>query len=227
MARTANRILAEEGAELFLIDVNRQALEAYRNEYPWARICPADASDYGQMEAAMRRAQEELGRIDILLNVCGIIRHLPIDEMAEEDWQKVIDVNLTGYFHSCKCVVPYMKAERYGRIVNISSLGGRTGRPGVGVNYAASKAGVIGMTQLLARELAPWNITVNAIAPGPLQGEMFSSMTKENQNRLAEGIPLGFLGNMEQIAYGIVYLASDESSYTTGEVLDINGGIYI
>ena len=108
-----------------------------------------------------------------------------IDAMPFEDWQAVIDVNLTGYFNACQCVVPYMKKAGYGRIVNVSSVGGRTGRPGVGVNYAASKAGIIGMTQLLAKELAPWQITVNAVAPGPLQGKMFSSMSEENQRKLA------------------------------------------
>ena len=128
-------------------------------------------------------------------------------------------------FHSVKAVVPGMKEQGYGRIVLVSSLGGRTGRPGVGVNYAASKAGVVGMTMLLGYELGPWNITVNSVAPGPLKGKMFSSMTKENIERLQSGTRIPRLGEMDEIAAAIAFLASDESGWTTGEVLDINGGL--
>jgi Dehydrogenases with different specificities (related to short-chain alcohol dehydrogenases) len=120
-----------------------------------------------------------------------------------------------------------MKEQKYGRIVNVASVGGRTGRPGVGVNYAASKAGIIGLTQTLARELAPWNITANAVAPGPLKGRLFLGMAPELIENLEKGIPLGRVGEMDEVAYALLYLASDEASWTTGEVLDVNGGAYI
>ncbi len=231
MALAASSMFLREGAGIFLIDCDEKGLMAFKDTFSdyahhiWTHT--ADAASYEQVSSAMAAAEKAMGRIDILVNTVGIIRHNPIDEMTFEDWQAVINVNLTGYFNACKSAVPYMKLQNYGRIVNISSIGGRTGRPGVGVNYAASKAGIVGMTMLLAKELASHHITVNAIAPGPLKGKMFDSMTMENQNNLSAGIPLGFLGDMDQIAYAITYLASDESAYTTGEVLDINGGLYM
>ncbi len=231
MAMAAGRMFLKEGASLFLIDCNEKGMADFKNDLPAyaGRITTytADVTSCEQMGGAMAAAEKKLGRIDILVNTAGIIRHHPIDEMTFEDWQSVINVNLTGYFNSCKGAVPYMKKCNYGKIVNISSIGGRTGRPGVGVNYAAAKAGIVGMTMLLAKELASSHITVNAIAPGPLKGKMFDSMTPENQKNLSVGIPLGFLGDMDQIAYAITYLASDESAYATGEVLDINGGLYM
>lgn len=187
----------------------------------------ADVRDYQQIEEVVNKTLLEFGRIDILVDFAGIQIHKPIDEMTIEEWQQVIDVDLTGVFNSCKAVIPSMKEHKYGRIVNISSIGGRTGRPGVGVNYAAAKAGVIGLTQALARELAPWSITVNAIAPGPLKGRMFFSMKSDIVDMLQKNIPLGRVGDMDEVAWAIVYLASDEAAWTTGEVLDVNGGALI
>lgn len=231
LARTANALFLREGAELFLIDFDAEALNAIQAEAAERgqklSACRADITRPEQVEAAMDRAAGELGRIDILVNTAGIIRHAPITQMSCEDWNAVIQVNLTGYFNSCKYAVPRMQAQNYGRIVNIASIGGRTGRPGCGCNYSASKAGVIGLTQALAKELAPWSITVNAVAPGPLKGRMFYSMTPEQQASLEAGIPLGHLGDMEHIAYAVLFLASDEAAYATGEVLDVNGGLYI
>lgn len=231
MAGAVNKLFLKEGADLFLIDFDQKGMEAFRAECPEQapRIltCQADVTKPEQMEKAMSEAVNAMGRIDILVNIAGIIRHHPITEMSYDDWNKVIQVNLTGYFNSCKNAVPYMMERGYGRIVNVASIGGRTGRPGCGCNYTASKAGVVGLTQALAKELAPWSITVNAVAPGPLKGRMFYSMTQEQQAGLEAGIPLGHLGSMEDIAYAILFLASDEASYATGEVVDINGGLYI
>lgn len=187
----------------------------------------ADARSYEGIEAAVKSALDEFGRIDILINCAGILIHKPIDVLTVKEWQDVIDINLTGIFNSCKAVTPGMKEKKYGRIVNISSIGGRTGRPGVGVNYAAAKAGIVGLTQTLARELAPWNITANVVAPGPLKGRMFFGMEQHLIDGLIKNIPLGRVGEMDEIAYAILYLASDEAGWTTGEVLDVNGGAYI
>ena len=145
----------------------------------------------------------------------------------EKDHGKLLafaSVNLGGVFRTCKAVVPGMKARKYGRIVIISSIGGRTGR-NVGVNYAASKAGVNGMAINLGYMLAPWNITVNSVAPGPLKGKMFSSMPQAQQDGLAAGIPLGRIGELSDIAAAVAYLGSDDAAWTTGEVLDVNGGL--
>lgn len=231
MAQAANELFLEAGAELMLVDYNEKALEeiqqnlsAYEGR---VSVFQADVTKPEQVESAIQTAVQRLGKLDVLVNIAGIIRHHPVDEMSYEDWCAVLNVNLTGYFLTCKYAVPYMKAQKYGRIVNIASIGGRTGRPGCGCNYAASKAGVVGLTQTLAKELGPWSITVNAIAPGPLKGKMFYSMTEKQQKDLGAGIPLGDLGEMKQVGYAIMFLASDEASHITGEVLDVNGGLYI
>lgn len=227
---TAKRLLSE-GAKLVLTDYNDECMIPFLEELKelgYGDRVVAKGADVRDMDACRKVAdfgRAAFGRIDGLVATAGIIRHHPIDEMPEQDWKDVIDINLTGMFHSVKAVVPGMKEQGYGRIVLVSSLGGRTGRPGVGVNYAASKAGVVGMTMLLGYELGPWNITVNSVAPGPLKGKMFSSMTKENIERLQSGTRIPRLGEVDEIAAAIAFLASDESGWTTGEVLDINGGL--
>ena len=161
----------------------------------------------------------------MLVATAGILRHFPIDEMTEQQWQDVVDINLTGVYHSVKAVVPVMKEQKYGRIVLISSIGGRTGRPGVGVNYAATKAGVNGIAMCLGYELGPWNITVNSVAPGPLKGKMFLSLSQDKVDKLSAGVRIPRLGELDDIASAIAYLGSDDASWTTGEVLDVNGGL--
>jgi NAD(P)-dependent dehydrogenase (short-subunit alcohol dehydrogenase family) len=147
--------------------------------------------------------------------------------MTLDDWRWVLDINLTGTFTACKAVVPKMRKAGGGRIVAISSVGGRTGRPRVGVNYAASKAGVDGLVMCLARELGTFNITVNSIAPGPLAGRMTASMPPDDVKRLIGTACIERLGRPDDIASAAVYLASDEAGWVTGEVLDVNGGVYI
>ena len=175
-------------------------------------------------DAAVAAVVTRWGKVDTLVATAGIIRHMPIDEMGEKDWQDVVDINLGGVFRACKAVVPGMKERKYGRIVIISSIGGRTGR-NVGVNYAASKAGVNGLAINLGYNLAPWNITVNTVAPGPLKGKMFSSMPQEQQDSLAAGVPLRRIGELSDVAAAVAYLGSDDAAWTTGEVLDVNGGL--
>ena len=214
----------EEGATVILVDYDKSVFErvkdAYAGKEDKVREYVADARKYEEIEAAVEAAMKEFGRIDILVNCAGILIHKPIDVLTIQEWQDVIDINLTGIFNSCKAVTPGMKERKYGRIV-------RTGRPGVGVNYAAAKAGIVGLTQTLARELAPWEITANVIAPGPLKGRMFFGMEQHLIDGLIKNIPLGRVGEMGEIAYAILYLASDEAAWTTGEVLDVNGGAYI
>lgn len=229
-AEAAHRLLSE-GARVAFADFSEQALFSmaekmrelgYSDERVMTVSC--DVRSQTACDAAANAVIERWGRVDVLVATAGIIRHVPIDEMSEKDWQDVIDINLSGVFHACKAVVPGMKEQRYGRIVIISSIGGRTGR-NVGVNYAASKAGVNGMAINLGYMLAPWNITVNTVAPGPLRGRMFSSMPQEQQDALAAGVPLGRIGELKDIAAAIAYLGSDDAAWTTGEVLDVNGGL--
>lgn len=231
IAQATGAMFLREGASLVLVDCNAEELEKtalrFKNFKGRVETFAGDVRDYDQMRQAVDFAISAFGRIDILVNCAGILIHKPIDVLTVEEWQRVIDINLTGVFNTCKAVVPFMKDKKYGRIVNVSSIGGRTGRPGVGTNYAAAKAGIAGISQTLARELAPWNITVNVVAPGPLRGRLFYGMTPELIGALEKNIPLGRVGEMDEIGYAILYLASDEASWTTGEVLDVNGGAYI
>lgn len=230
MSTATTKELLKEGAKVFLTDIDKNSLENVVNENNKFNeniyIYVADITSYDEILKATNKAIEVFGKIDILINCAGIIKHCPIDEMTVDDWNSVINVDLTGMFNACKAVVPELKKNNYGRIVNISSISGRTGRA-VGVNYAAAKAGVVGLTETLAKELGKWNITSNAIAPGPLKGKMFLTMKPELIEELEKGSPLGRIGEMKDIAYAIKYLASDEASWVTGEVLDVNGGMYI
>ncbi|RKL64406.1 3-oxoacyl-ACP reductase FabG [Thermoanaerobacteraceae bacterium SP2] len=227
---TAEKFL-KNGASVLLFDYDEELLGKTMKELTQyiknVKTVVGDTRKLDDMNKAVEMCVKEFGKVDILVTCAGIAKHMPIDEMPEEVWQKVIDINLTGTFIACKAVVPIMKMNKYGRIVNISSLGGRTGRPYVGVNYAASKSGVIGLTMCLAYELGPSGITVNAVAPGPLDGRMTKTFPPEKVEMLKVGLRIERLGSPDDIASAVLYLASDEASWVTGEVLDVNGGLYI
>jgi NAD(P)-dependent dehydrogenase (short-subunit alcohol dehydrogenase family) len=230
IAAAIARRFVGEGAKVVLTDVDGALLAAARQTLAAGAAVETVAGDVCRledMERAADAAEQAYGRLDILVACAGVIRHLPIDRMTLDDWRWVLDVNLTGTFTACKAVVPRMKNAGGGRIVAISSVGGRTGRPRVGVNYAASKAGVDGLVMCLARELGTFNITVNSIAPGPLAGRMTASMPPEDVKRLIGTACIERLGRPDDIANAAVYLASDEAAWVTGEVLDVNGGVYI
>jgi len=221
----------KEGARLALWDVNGEAaaklahdLDASGRSVLAQRV---DVTSEAEVQAAVDQAVEHFGRIDVLVNCAGIIKHGPIDKMSLEAFESVIRVNLTGTFLACRAVVPVMKQQGRGKIVNMSSIAGRTARPGVGVNYAASKAGIIGLTRTLARELGPAGIYVNALAPGPILTELTKQVGPEvfatwNVGRVVDkdGLP-------EDVAQAVVFLASDKSDWITGMTLDINGGLLI
>ena len=232
MAKVIGERILSEGGKIAFADFSEKALEetaAILKEKGFAEenvlTIPCNVKSQEACDHVVEEMIKRWGKVDALVATAGIIRHMPIDEMSDQDWQDVIDINLTGVFHSCKAVVPSMKERNYGRIVLISSIGGRTGRK-VGVNYAASKAGVNGMTMNLAYMLGEWNITVNAIAPGPLKGKMFYSVSKEEQEAFSANIPLKRLGEFSEAAAAVAYLASDDAAWTTGEILDVNGGLY-
>jgi len=220
----------QHGAKVILFDISDDLLaSAERNLNAAGAVMTVrgDVCSLTDMQRAVALGEREYGGIGILVPCAGVIRHAPIDELSLEDWQWVLGINLTGTFVACKAVVPGMKERSWGRIVTISSVGGRTGRPKVGVNYAASKAGVNGLTMCLARELGPFNITANAICPGPLAGRMTESMPPGDLERLISTACIARLGRPDDIANAALYLASDEAEWVTGEVMDVNGGVYI
>jgi NAD(P)-dependent dehydrogenase (short-subunit alcohol dehydrogenase family) len=225
------RRLFTEGARVALWDVNLESVRKLAAELDpkgeKAAAFEVNVTAEGEVQAGVRETAERFGRIDILVNNAGISRHKPIEEMSVELFQQVIGVNLTGPFICCKAVAPVMKKQKGGKIVNIASLGGRTGRPGVGVNYAASKAGLIGITKCLARELGGSNIYVNAICPGPILTEQTKQYSKEVFASWNAGRAVPKDGLPEDVADAVVYLASRRADWVTGVCLDVNGGIYI
>ncbi len=188
---------------------------------PNVHLESADVRDAGEVEALMNRVKATLGGLDILVNNAGIIRDRTLKKMTLDEWHAVIQTNLTGVFHCCKYGAEILRDG--GRIVSISSIAGILGFHGQ-TNYAAAKAGVIGITRVLAKELARRRITVNAIAPGVIQTKMLGEVKPDVQAEYLKQIPMGRLGRPEDIANAILFLASDESDYITGHVLPVTGG---
>ena len=187
---------------------------------------PLDLSDRASIESAVKLALAAHGQIDVLVNNGGITQDNLVLRMSGEAWDQVIATNLTGSFLLTQAVLKSMVRKRYGRIVNVASVVGLMGNAGQ-ANYAASKAGLIGLTKSIARELASRNITCNAVAPGFIATAMTEAMTEEARQSLFAQIPLGRLGTPEDVAAAVAYLASDEAAYVTGHVLNISGGLYI
>jgi 3-oxoacyl-[acyl-carrier protein] reductase len=226
----ARRLFAE-GAQVALWDVNLESVKKLAAELDpkgeKAAAFKVNVTVEAEVQTGVQETAKRFGRVDILVNNAGISRHKTIEEMSVELFEQVIAVNLTGPFICCKAVAPVMKKQKGGKIVNISSLGGRTGRPGVGVNYAASKAGLIGMTKCLARELGASNIYVNAICPGPILTEQTKQYSKEVFASWNAGRAVPKDGLPEDVADAVVYLSSRRADWVTGVCLDVNGGIYI
>jgi len=189
-------------------------------------IVKANVSDIKQVERMKEEVLKRFGKIDILVNNAGIARDKSFVKMTPQMWTEVLSVNLNGTFYCTKAVIDGMVERKYGRIVNISSVIGRMGNFGQ-ANYAASKAGMIGFTQTLAKEFASRGITVNAIAPGFIETDMVKSVSEEMMKKILEKIPLGRLGKPDEVAGTVAYLVSEEGNYITGQVIDINGGLYI
>jgi len=186
-----------------------------------------DVADLENVGNAVRKINEKFGRIDILVNNAGIRPTKPFSQMEFKDWQKVLDVNLNGVFNFCTTVLPLMQANKWGRIINISSLAAQQGSTGGHSHYSASKAAVVGLSKSLAREYAKFGITVNAVAPGWIDTEGWEGGLDGKREEFAAKIPLGRLGMPEDVAKGVAFLASDDAEYITGITLPINGGLYI
>ncbi len=176
--------------------------------------------------AFFKTVVEESGRIDVLVNNAGVTRDGLIVRMKESDWDDVMNINLRGAFFCCKAVTRTMMKQRYGRIINIASLVGVTGNSGQ-ANYVASKAGLIGLTKSVARELASRNITANAVAPGYIDTDMTSALTENAKNEIIEQIPVKRAGTVEDVAGVVKFLASDNASYITGQTIHVSGGMHI
>jgi len=222
--------LAQEGADVVVAD-----LDANRCEETVSRVqqlgrkamaVSVNVGDWDQVKGMIDHVQKEWERIDILVNNAGITRDGLLLRMKEEDWQAVLQVNLTGTFFCVKAVLPTMSRQRSGRIVNIASIVGAIGNIGQ-ANYAASKAAVIGLTKTVAREYASRNITVNAVAPGFIDTAMTQDLSAETKEALLNQIPLKRLGQSSDIANAVSFLCSEKAGYVTGHVLHVNGGMHM
>ena len=229
IGRAIAEVLAQRGANVAITDRNAEMAAATAQEMTakYGRKVPAfpvDVSDSASVKTMVDQVIAEFGRIDILVNNAGTTRDNLIMRMDEPDWDLVLNINLKGVFNCSKAVVRPMMKQRYGRIVNISSVSGLAGQAGQ-ANYSASKAGVIGLTKALARELGSRQITVNAVAPGFIPTELTKDLPAELKESSLTGIPLGRWGTPEEIAYAVAFLASDQAAYITGHVLSVDGGM--
>ena len=219
------RVLHAQGAQVALSGTRVPPLEALAGELgEGAHVVPCNLSDPDAVEALPKAAIEAMGGLDILVNNAGITRDNLFMRMSDEEWNDVISVNLTSTMRLCRGVLRGMMKSRWGRIVNISSIVGVTGNPGQG-NYAAAKAGVIGMSKSLAAEVATRGITVNCVAPGFITTPMTDALNDAQKEKLLSAIPAGRMGEAHEIAAAVAYLASNEAGYITGQTLHINGGM--
>jgi 3-oxoacyl-[acyl-carrier protein] reductase len=213
------------GASVGLSGTRVDPLEALAAELGGrAHVLPCNLSDFDAVEALPKTAAEAMGSVDILVNNAGITRDNLFMRMSDDEFRSVIDVNLTSTFKLCKGVLRGMMKARWGRIINISSVVGATGNPGQG-NYAASKAGMVGMSKSLAYEVASRGITVNCVAPGFIATAMTDKLSEDQKSAILSQIPAGRMGDPEEIAGSVLYLASPSASYLTGTTLHVNGGM--
>ena len=219
------RALHGAGAEVALSGTRRDPLEALAAELgSRAHVLTCNLSEPTEVEALPKSAAEVLGRIDILVNNAGITRDNLFMRMSDDEWASVIDVNLTASFRLSRAVLRGMMKARWGRIVNITSVVGATGNPGQG-NYAAAKAGLVGMSKSLAYEVASRGITVNCVAPGFIATAMTDKLNDEQKGKILAQIPAGRMGDAPEIAAAVLYLSSPEAGYVTGATLHVNGGM--
>lgn len=219
------KALHAQGAVVALSGTREDALKAVASEIgDGAHVTPANLSTADGANQLIKDAEEAMGGIDILINNAGLTRDQLAMRMKDEDWQMVLDVNLTAAFRLSRACLRGMMKARAGRIIGITSVVGATGNAGQ-TNYAASKAGMIGMSKSLAQEVASRGITVNCVAPGFIETAMTDVLSDDIKDNLLKGIPAGRLGNVDDIAAACVYLASEQASYVTGQTLHVNGGM--
>jgi 3-oxoacyl-[acyl-carrier protein] reductase len=219
------RRLHGQGATVVLSGTRAEALEALAGELgSRAQVAPCNLGDAAETEALVGKVEAAAGQLDILVNNAGLTRDGLALRMKDEDWQQVLEVNLTAAFRLTRAALKGMMKRRWGRVVAITSIVGVTGNPGQ-ANYAASKAGLIGMTKSLAQEVATRGITVNCVAPGMIETAMTDVLNEQQRSRILSAIPMQRLGKADEIASAVAYLASDEAAYVTGQTLHVNGGM--
>ncbi len=219
------RALHAQGATVAISGTRREALDRVAAELgSRVHVCPCNLSDKTETEALIPRAEEAMGQLDILVNNAGITRDNIFVRLKDEDWDQVIAVDLTAGFRLARAAVRGMMRRRFGRIIGITSIVGVTGNAGQG-NYAAAKAGMIGMSKALALEVASRNVTVNTIAPGFIETAMTNVLTDKQREGILATVPMGRLGTPGDVAAAVVYLASAEAAYVTGQTLHVNGGM--
>jgi 3-oxoacyl-[acyl-carrier protein] reductase len=224
-------LLGREGADIVGCDVNYPELEqlldrvkSYRRQVLAFKTDISNSRDVQQMISS---TMEKFGKIDILVNNAAISSFESLEESSEKDWEKMLDVNLKGTFICSKAVIPIMKKQKYGKIVNITSLAGEVGGIESSAPYSASKAGVICFTKTLAKYMASFNVNVNAVAPAMIQTHMIDVLPKERIDAFIQKIPLGRLGKPKEVAEVVLFLASEKSDWITGETVNINGGLFM
>jgi 3-oxoacyl-[acyl-carrier protein] reductase len=229
IGRSIAELLARQGADVVIADLHLEAAQSTADEiasiYPHKVLAlSVNVADWESSKAMIEQAISVFGRLDILVNNAGITRDTLIIRMEEADWDIVLDVNLKGAFNCSKAAIRQMMKQRNGRIINISSVSGQAGQVGQ-TNYSASKAGLIGFTKALAREVASRKITVNAVAPGFIPTALTNDLASDLKELILKATPLGRMGKPEEIASAVAFLASDEAAYITGQVLAVDGGM--
>lgn len=234
IGRAAAEQLTASGANVILLDINQNELEEVSQElgdiYQGMVFREVlDITDRQSVIRVMKSIHDKFGRIDILINSAGVTYPTRVMDITPEEWERVLKINLTGFFNTTQEVLKYMKQRSYGRIVNLSSIAGKRGGGSFGgAHYAASKAGVAGFTKAVAREMAGYNITANCVSPGVIDTDITGDLlTEELEQKRMAGIPMSRKGSAMEVGAAILFLASEESSYITGEDMDVNGGLHI
>ncbi len=227
MGAAAAKHIVKQGGSVSLWDMNEAALDSVKaslSEFGPVQTFNVDISDEGSVASAMEQTIAHFNKADILINCAGIAGvNAYVEEFPTDIWRKVLDVNLTGIFLTCKAVIPHMRKAQYGRIVNLASVAGKEGNPNASA-YSVSKAGVIGLTKSLGKELATENITANVITPAVIRTEMLDDVSEEQIGYMVAKIPMGRTGTVEEVAEMIAFLASDRASFSTAAVFDMSGG---
>ena len=229
IGKTISQTLAKEGAHVIVCDIDyglaQNTVNDIKNRGFAVSAVKMDVSCGEEVKRVFKNILNKFPRIDILINNAGICSLTPIEDIAEEEWDRIMDVNLKGTFLCSQAVLRVMMTQKSGNIVNITSIAGKVGGILTGAHYSASKAGVISLTKSLALRLAPCQVNVNAVAADPLKSRMTDAFPPDKKAKLAQSIPLGGFGEPQDVANAVLFLVSNKAKYITGEILDVNGGL--